>query len=159
MLLAGCDHRGTLLPMTASPSGEPTAALNRSATAAFNRAFSEGDVEGYLAFLDPEVEYQSVTAASEATVYRGMDEVRQYLRSLPESFAELEVETLAHRQVAEGVLVAHARWRVRGRGSGVELESPLFNAVVLREGKIAVLHAFTNEADAIADADRLAADR
>lgn len=145
--------------MTAPPLGEPSAAFNRSATAAFNRAFSAGDVEGYLAFLDPDVEYQSVTAASEATVYRGLDDVREYLCSLPESFAELEVETLAHRQIAEGVLVAHARWRVRGRGSGVELESPLFNAVLLREGKIAVLHAFTTEADAVADAERLAADR
>jgi hypothetical protein len=55
--------------MTVPPSsGEPSAAVNRSATAAFNRAFTDGDVEGYLAFLDPEVEYQSVTAASEATV-------------------------------------------------------------------------------------------
>jgi hypothetical protein len=66
--------------MAARPSGEPTATVNSSATAAFNRAFSEGDVEGYLAFLDPEVEYQSVTAASEASVYRGVDEVRKYLR-------------------------------------------------------------------------------
>jgi uncharacterized protein len=145
--------------MTAPPSsGEPSAAVNRSATAAFNRAFNDGDVEGYLAFLDPEVEYQSVTAASEATVYRGLNDVREYLRSLPESFAQLEVETLAHRRIADGVLVAHARWRVRGRGSGVELESPLFNAVVLREGKITVLHAFTNETDAVADAERLAAE-
>jgi hypothetical protein len=51
--------------MRAAPpsSGEPSAAFNRSATAAFNRALNDGDVEGYLAFLDPEVEYRSVTAA------------------------------------------------------------------------------------------------
>jgi hypothetical protein len=56
-------------------------------------------------------------------------------------------------------LEPHGGCSVRGRGSGVELDSRLFNAVVLKEGKIAVLHAFTNEADAVADAERLAADR
>ena len=58
-------------------------------------AFNRRDVEAMLRELDPEVVLELALPAmfgGEATVFRGHDESREFLRDLDEAFAEFKVE-------------------------------------------------------------------
>jgi molybdopterin synthase catalytic subunit/ketosteroid isomerase-like protein len=112
-------------------------------------AISRLDAEACVAICDPDVEFESrITAVDDAT-YRGHDGVRRYIARLADAFDWLEITPL---EVIEGDDrgVTVARFRARGRGSGVEVERRFFQAARLRDGRALWWGFFDSKDEALA---------
>jgi ketosteroid isomerase-like protein len=114
---------------------------------AFQRAaeaINGRDIDGLLAEVHPEVEWHPVMIASlagSATVYRGHEGVRDWIRDVDESFDRThsvfpEVRDLGDRLVAIGTL------RAQGKGSGVEVESPIAYVADFKDGKAVLVRTY-----------------
>jgi ketosteroid isomerase-like protein len=116
----------------------------RRALAAFNRTFADGTPDLYE-LLDPDVEWMPITAALEGTSYQGENGVRQWIEELRRDWEVFETRPEeSHDLGGERVLVI-GTWRARGRGSGVELDSPqAYWLMHLRGGKVTQLRTFTD---------------
>jgi len=101
-------------------------------------AYNRGDVETVLEVHDPEVEWRpalQVLLGGKATVYRGHEGVREFLRDLDEAFSEghiaiREIRDLGDRLLAEG------RWLLRGKESGAQTEASLSFLMDFESGKV-----------------------
>src|SRR5687768_4131536 len=108
---------------------------------AFKRAVeanNRGDYEALLAEMDADVEWQGalqVAFGGQATVCRGHEGVREYLRDLDEGFVVRPVEISEFRGLGDRI-VAIGHVRGRGRVSGAELDSPISFVAEFRDGKI-----------------------
>jgi ketosteroid isomerase-like protein len=100
-------------------------------------ALNRRDVDGFLELASPEaVQDWSRAVGPQAGVYRGPDEVAQFLRSWWDAFDEsvIVVDELVD---AGDQVVAVFHGRQRGRASGVEIEGRGAALVwSLRDGKI-----------------------
>jgi hypothetical protein len=108
---------------------------------AFKRAVeanNRGDYEALLAEIDPDVEWHAVFQVmfgGQATVCRGHEGVREYLRDLDEGFDVRHVEISEFRDLGKRI-VAIGHDRGRGRVSGAELDSPISFVAEFRDGKV-----------------------
>jgi ketosteroid isomerase-like protein len=106
---------------------QENAELARRAYDAFNRR----DLDGFLAFMDPEVEVTTRFMEMEGDrSYRGHDGVREWWRTLLDVFPDFSGEVLEVRDLGDFVIVA-----VRVRGHGVEGGTP-FEEVLWQTGKV-----------------------
>ena len=80
------------------------------------------------------VRHLATMLGGEQTVFRGHDGVREMLRDLNEAFGEIHIEISEIRDLGNR-LVAIGRNRARGRGSGVETETPLALVTEVKNGK------------------------
>jgi len=106
----------------------------RQAVEAYNRR----DIDAFLGAFDPMVETHPLTLAmfgQEATVYRGHEELRQFVREVDEVLPELQIRVLEIRDLGER-LVAKGRLHARGRASGAEIESPIGWLVEFTNGRV-----------------------
>jgi len=127
-------------------SQENVEAFKRGSDAANRR-----DIEALLAVIDPEVEWHPAMAAllgGEATIYRGHEGVREWLRDQQEAFAESRIDYSEIRDLGERV-VAIGRLRARGKESGAETESPVAWVVVFRNGKVIQAKAYLDPEEAL----------
>ena len=100
-------------------------------------AYNRRDVEALLEELHPEIEWRPllpVLLGGEAAIVRGHEDVRQGMRDLEEAFAELRAEPSEYRVLGERV-VAIGQLHGRGKGSGVETDSPIAWVVDFKDGK------------------------
>ena len=119
--------------------------LIREVTELFNRA----DVDAYLEYLDPDVELRPILAGSlEGESFKGHDGIRRYFEQRAEDIEEARIELEEVRRVAEDRVLSLGRWRVRGRGSGLEMEGPWGAVTVIRERKMLFLQGFGDHAEA-----------
>jgi ketosteroid isomerase-like protein len=106
----------------------------RRAVEAYNRR----DIDAFLDAFDPVVETHPLTLAmfgQEATVYRGHEGIRQFVRDVDEVLSEVEVRVLEVRDLGER-LVASGRLHARGRASGAEVESRVGWLVEFKDGRV-----------------------
>ena len=103
---------------------------------------SEG-AEGVIPFLDAEVEWRN-PAEGVAGVFYGHEGVREWFRQSYEAFDEIHFELDRIEEVPDGRVMAIMRARVRGRGSGVEMEARLAHVIEMRAGKGVVVTQYTN---------------
>jgi ketosteroid isomerase-like protein len=115
-----------------------------------NDAFNRRDVDALLAEVDPNVELHPAMAGllgGDATVYRGHEGVRAWLRDNEEAFVEFssdyEIRDLGERVLAIGHL------RGRGKQSGVVIESPAGWVVEYKNGRAIHGRAFLNPEQAL----------
>jgi ketosteroid isomerase-like protein len=114
-------------------------------------AYNRRDIDSFLEELDPEVEWHGALQAvleGKATVYRGHEGVRQWIRDIDEALAEIrlelpEIHDLGDRIVAIGWL------RARGKTSEAETESPFGCVVELKSAKATRLVSFLSQAEAL----------
>jgi hypothetical protein len=93
----------------------------RQAIEAYNRR----EIDAFLEAFDPMVETHPLTLAmfgQEATVCRGHEGIRQFVRDVDEALTQMQVEPLEVRDLGERI-VASGRLHARGRASGAEIES------------------------------------
>ncbi len=83
-------------------------------------AFNRGDYEAALEFMDPQVEFHRSNRALDTQPLKGVDAVREFM--LPDVFDRqvVELEEVIENDTA-GKLFVSLTFRVRGRGSGIEL--------------------------------------
>jgi len=131
----------------------------RSQIDKYNRGFSEGAIDAYLAELEPEVDFGTVTLTAEGRSLHGRGEVRGYLEGLHEAFAEMSVEAESFEAIAEGLVLTLGRWRALGRTSGVSIDSAwAVTTQFAPDYRVVWVRAFTDEIAARAALRERAAD-
>jgi ketosteroid isomerase-like protein len=107
------------------------------------------DPSRLIALSDPEVEWHSFFAIGEgAGTYRGHDGTRRYMSDLNDAFEIGRAEVDDALGVGD-VAVLVGRIHYRGKGSGVESESPAGWMLKFRDGKVLCFRAFREPAQAL----------
>jgi ketosteroid isomerase-like protein len=95
-------------------------------------AVNRGDFDGFLAVLDPEVEFMSLIAEADGRTYRGHAGARDWWDSVSAPLGGLQIEARSMR--AEGnVVVAHILGTATMKG--VQVAQAMWHVVRLRDGK------------------------
>lgn len=118
-------------------------------------AFSRGDFDEALEAMHPDVEWHVAFRLPDLPlpkeVYRGRDEIEMLWRQFRAAWDELTVRVEEVLYVDEERVVARARFRGRGGGSGVEVDRVVFYAFRVRDELLAYCRAFDDEHSARAD--------
>ena len=121
---------------------------------AFKRAidaYNRRDIDAVLEEIDPEVEWLGAVQTlveGKAKVYRGHAGVRQWVRDIDETLADIRLEFFEIRDLGDR-LVASGRLRARGKASGAETESPFACVVDSKNGKATRVLSFLDPKDAL----------
>ena len=118
----------------------------RDGIAALNR----GDADGIAATLDPDVELVPLRAVLDGSVYRGHEGMRRWLADIAEDWTEYELTLEDVRELWPGRVLVLATMRMRGRASGVTLDSPAAWLCDMRAGKVARIRFFADSEAALA---------
>jgi ketosteroid isomerase-like protein len=116
--------------------------------------WNTGEREAFLENVDPDVEIcvVSLQVTGEAP-YRGYEGYRQWIDAMEESFEVWELHPQTFEEHHDSVLVLGAM-RLRGRGSGVELEQETGWIVDVRDGRMRRLRSFLSHDEAAAAFER-----
>ena len=101
-------------------------------------AYNRRDVDAFLKEFDPAVEWHPLTQVmfgEESTVYRGHEDIREFMREVDEAFDAVQIQSLEIRDLGERVVVV-GRLQTRGKASGAETESPIAWVVDFKDGKV-----------------------
>lgn len=110
-------------------------------------ALGDDDLERFLTYMHPEVEFTSMIAEMEGETFRGHDGVRRWWATVRDAFEEAVWEYRDIRVAGEhGV----ARVRIEGRLGGVPVEQAMWQAFRAREGRAVWWAFFRDERDALA---------
>jgi ketosteroid isomerase-like protein len=137
-----------------SNTGLSVEALARAAYAALN----EGDRDKFLSLVAEDVEFTSMVAEAEGSVFRGHSGVVAWWKRVPDAFENVNWEVLEVRESGddEGVV----KIRMSGRLAGVDLAQIMWMAARKRESRVTWWAFHRTEAEAHeALAQRVAADR
>jgi 3-oxoadipate enol-lactonase len=104
-------------------------------------AVARQDLARLIELTDPDVEWHSFLAQLGEGVYRGHDGIRRYVRDLSDAWEFLRTDIDDVLTVGDVVVVV-GRLRYRGKGSGVETESPAGYVAKFREGRMIYMRAF-----------------
>jgi ketosteroid isomerase-like protein len=106
-------------------------------------AFNDGDFPRMLDLFDEDAEVQRVGGL--ATVH-GKEAIGEWLA--PDAIEDQHGEPTAFRRIGEQILVS-CDWRIRGRGSGIEVETEVFLLATLRDGRITRVAVYLHEPEAL----------
>ena len=115
-------------------------------------AWERGDVPGPSELLDPGVEYVNPAGAIEPGTRRGLGEFTQALQKVFESYEYWRADMEKAEAIGDRVVVV-VRYRLRGRGSGVEIEGRESALWTVRDGKVVRYEWFHGPDDAAAAVD------
>ena len=109
-------------------------------------ALNSGDLDAFLALIADDVEATSMVAEAEGTVFRGHAGVRTWWNTVRGAFADVRWELLGVRGSGDrGVL----HFRMSGTLSSVPVEQIMWQASVLRDGKVIWWAFFRSEREAL----------
>ena len=112
-------------------------------------AVAQMDPARLVEITDPNVEWHSFLAQiGEGGVYRGHDGMRQYATDLREAWDTFQATVVDSLAVGDVVLLV-SQLRYRGRGSGVDAESPAGHMIKIRNGKIVLMRSFRDPEKAL----------
>ena len=107
------------------------------------------DPSQLVALADPEVEWHSFFAVVEGDgTYRGHDGTRRYMSDLEDAF-EIGRADVDDALAVGDIVVLVGRIHYRGKGSGVESESPTGWMLKFRKGKVLCFRAFRDPEQAL----------
>jgi ketosteroid isomerase-like protein len=110
-------------------------------------ALQRDDIEAFLAFVAPDVEWHSLVLELEG-VRHGHDGVREWWRGLRSAFPEWHpslVNVLSNRNV----VVIHAHATGSGAASGVGIDTDFWQVAEIRDGLIVRYRAVRTEREAL----------
>jgi ketosteroid isomerase-like protein len=126
---------------------------NVELTRCYIDAFDRRDVDAFVAYSDPDIEFRSLFAAVGGALYHGRDEVRKYFEDLAETWAEgPHVKVESYFDLGERTLV-FTEWRGRGRHSGAEVTASGALVFRWRDGLAVHWQGYRERADALGDLD------
>jgi len=114
-------------------------------------AYNGSDLDALLELSHPDICMVPVRALLEGSEYRGHDGVRRFLADMDEDWAEREISATEMRDLDGRVLVL-GTFRAVGRASGTEVVQPVSWMAELRDGRLALLRAYTDQDAALRDA-------
>jgi ketosteroid isomerase-like protein len=87
-------------------------------------AANRRDLDGFVALVSPDVEWEDSMSLSEPTrIYRGREELRGWLERVLEPWDSLHFEVEELTEAGNDLVFGGARLTTRGKGSGVETTS------------------------------------
>jgi ketosteroid isomerase-like protein len=101
--------------------------LVRNAIEALNR----GDIDGYIAATDPDVEFKSMIAEAEGETFRGHDGARRWWETVRGAFDDVTWEFLSVALVGDDEAIVSVR--ICGVIGGVPVEQTMWMALRLRD--------------------------
>ena len=110
--------------------------------------FNHGDLGWVLAHLDPEIVWEDARQMPDARVYRGLEEVRRFLRSFGRHWEEIRFELEELREVENSVL-AFVHFVGRGKASGAEVDAHLVHVWELENLKVLRIRTFFDREEAV----------
>jgi hypothetical protein len=114
-------------------------------------AFNARDIEAFIAYCDPQIEFHSSFAAIGGAVYHGHDGVRKWHRDLEEVWGgDFHAEAEAFFDLGEQTVVSYVL-HGRGRHSRAEVAMPTAQIVKWRDGLAIYLKAYAHKEDAFKD--------
>jgi ketosteroid isomerase-like protein len=109
-------------------------------------ALNSGDLEAFLALTAEDVEFTSMVAEAEGTIFRGHDGVRAWWETIRGAFEDVHWELLDVRGSGDrGVM----HFRMSGTLGSVPVEQAMWQAVVLRNSKTIWWAFFRTEREAV----------
>jgi ketosteroid isomerase-like protein len=112
-------------------------------------ALNEGDTEGVLGLMDPDVELVSARAVLEGISYRGHDGFRQFVADMADDWEDYHPTSERFRDLGDGRVLVVGRFHARGKASGMEVDTPAAWVSEVREGKIVHVRFYADEAAAL----------
>src|SRR5687767_5045390 len=111
-------------------------------------AFAKRDLEEFLSYHDPEVEFRSLVLEVEGEVYRGHDGLRSWWESIVDVFPDWTPQADDAREMGDRVLL-RVRIEGSGTGSGIDVERHVWNVVEVSDGRITSSAFFRTEPEAL----------
>jgi hypothetical protein len=110
-------------------------------------ALQADDIETFLSFVDPEVEWHSLILEIEGK-FHGHEGVREWWGSLRSVFPDWNPSIVEVRDLSEHVVI-HARGVGSGAVSGVGIDDDFWQVAKLRENRIVWYRAVRTEREAL----------
>jgi ketosteroid isomerase-like protein len=112
-------------------------------------ALNEGDTEGVLGLMDPDVELVTARAVLEGISYRGHEGFRQFVADMADDWEDYHPSSERFRDLGDGRVLVVGRFHARGKASGMEVDAPAAWVSEVREGKIVHVRFYADEAAAL----------
>ena len=113
-------------------------------------AVNRGDADWLIAHSAADVEIRGRGVAGEPVLYTGAAGIREYFHDMAESWQSMELVPEELREVGDRVL-AIANRRLRGRGSGIDVEDKVGVVYELRDGFAVRISGYRDVAEALAE--------
>ena len=114
---------------------------------ASHEAFRRRDLDTFLSYVDPELEFRSLILEVEG-VYHGHEGLREWWHNVLAVFPEWSPRAEDAREIGDSVLV-RVRSEGQGTGSGIPLERDIWQVVQVRDGRLKSWAFFRTEAEAL----------
>ena len=114
---------------------------------AFETLTVHDDIDAFLAFVDPDVEWHSLILEIEGTRH-GHDEVREWWSALRTTFPDWTPVIVATRDLGDWVAI-HARGAGTGAASGVGVEYDFWQVAKFQDGRMVCYHGARTEDEAL----------
>ena len=114
-------------------------------------AYNRQDADALIELMDAEVEWYPailVGLGGQAAVFRGHDGIRELLREIDQTLAEIHVEVSEIRDLGDRIF-ATGLLRTRGKTSGVETESPFGYIAHFKNGKATEIRTYLDPKEAL----------
>lgn len=115
-------------------------------------AFLNRDLEGWLGYLDPDVEFTSLVLEIEG-VHCGHEGARAWWENVVTVFPDWRPHVVSTREVGDSVLI-QVRAEGTGTGSGIELERDFWQIARVEHGRIKSWNFYRSEQEALDAAAR-----
>jgi len=111
--------------------------------------FSQGDFDGWMEFLDPDIELHEAYLAPDAGVYHGHAGVRKWLATGGQAIGGVRFELQRRVADTEDTVVVEVSASGHGLQSGADFHNRLFHVTRWRDGKIVFLASYGDEDEAL----------
>jgi ketosteroid isomerase-like protein len=111
-----------------------------------HEAFRRRDLDAFLAYMDPDVEFTSLVLEVEGT-YSGHEGVRSWWDNILAVFPDWQPQVVEGREVGERV-VLRVRAEGVGTGSGIDVDRDIWQVVEVRDGRLRSWKFFRTEQEA-----------
>ena len=127
-------------------SEQREAEVARETAAAFGNAFTNGEIDAFLAMLAAEVEYEAPSVMQHTVLkLKGHDEIRRYLEETASEYDKLSVEPKEIRDLGGGRFLMVGFWRAKPHDTVTPFGTPIGAVLDVRGDKVTRVHAFFDE--------------
>ena len=111
-------------------------------------AVNRGDLDALLDLVDEGIHLEPLRAATEGT-FDGHEGIRNWWRDTQESFEVFQLDYPDVRDLPAGRVIALGGIHIRGRGSGVETDTPTAVIAGFRDGRMSYFKDYGGHAEAL----------
>ena len=112
-----------------------------------HEAFRRRDLDAFLGYMDPDVEFTSLVLEVEGT-YRGHEGVRSWWDNILSVFPDWQPRAVEEREVGDR-LVLRIRAEGTGTGSGINVDRDIWQVAEVRDGRLRSWKFFRTEREAL----------